>query len=547
MQAGRSEAGSFQAGEFQPGDSQAGGSEAGIRAAAGPCGQAPPGLDIAALQAGLQASTGRPVRLVQTHVSWVLLDGEHAWKIKKPLSLGFLDFSTRRARERACAEELRLNRRLAPGLYLDLVPVRGSLARPRLDGEGPVIDHALRMRQFPDDALLSRRLAEGRLDGATVDRLAARLAAFHRQAPRAAVGDGYGASAQVRGATAQVLAALARLGEDPRLASLGAWCDAEGRRLARRFDARRRAGWVREGHGDLHLDNLIDFEGEVTAFDCLEFDPALRWIDVQADIAFACMDLHAHGRPDLAWRLLDGWLQDTGDHAGMTVHRYYLVYRALVRALVLALRRSQGAEAAGVDYLAAAQRLTRPGEARLLMTHGPSGSGKSRLALALLEAAGAVRVRSDVERKRLFGLRALEATQGPQAYSARTTRRTYARLRRLAGELLAAGYPVIVDAAFLEPSQRELLVTLARSMGRPWTLLDCHADAALLRQRVLARRQLGDDPSEAGLRVLEAQLEHGDPLRPEERAHCIDVDTGAPVDVAWIAARWAAMAGEGAP
>ncbi len=513
----------------------------------GAAGQPPPSLDMAALQASLQAMTGRPVRMVQTHVSWILLDGEHAWKIKKPLSLGFLDFSTRRARELACAEELRLNRRLAPALYLDLVPVRGSLAQPRLDGDGPVVDHALRMRQFPDDALLSRRLVEGRLEGATVDRLALRLAAFHRQAARASVGDGYGAPAQVRGATAQVLAALARYGADPRLASLAAWCDAEGRRLRRSFEARRRAGWVRECHGDLHLDNLIDFEGDVTAFDCLEFDPALRWIDVQADIAFACMDLHAHGRPDLAWRLLDGWLQDTGDHAGMAVHRYYLVYRALVRALVLALRRSQGAEAAGVDYLAAAQRLTRPGEARLLMTHGPSGSGKSRLALALLEAAGAVRVRSDVERKRLFGLRALEATQGPQAYSARTTRRTYARLRRLAGELLAADYPVIVDAAFLEPSQRELLVTLARSMGRPWTLLDCHADAALLRQRVLARRQLGDDPSEAGLRVLEAQLEHGDPLRPEERAHCIDVDTGAPVDVAWIAARWAAMAGEGAP
>ncbi len=547
MQAGRSEAGSFQAGEFQPGDSQAGGSEAGIRAAAGPCGQAPPGLDIAALQAGLQASTGRPVRLVQTHVSWVLLDGEHAWKIKKPLSLGFLDFSTRRARERACAEELRLNRRLAPRLYLDLVPVRGSLARPRLDGEGPVIDHALRMRQFPDDALLSRRLAEGRLDGATVDRLAARLAAFHRQAPRAAVGDGYGASAQVRGATAQVLAALARLGEDPRLASLGAWCDAEGRRLARRFDARRRAGWVREGHGDLHLDNLIDFEGEVTAFDCLEFDPALRWIDVQADIAFACMDLHARGRPELAWRLLDGWLEGTGDHAGMAVHRYYLVYRALVRALVLALRRSQGAAAAGADYLAAAQRLARPGEPRLLLTHGPSGSGKSRLALALVEAAGAVRVRSDVERKRLLGLGPLEPTQAARAYSAQASRRTYARLRRLAREVLAAGYPVIVDAAFLEPSRRDPLVALADSMGLPWALLDCHAEAALLRQRLLARRARGDDPSEADLQVLQAQLARGDLLRPGERARCIDVDTGAPVDVAGVAARWAALDGGVAP
>ncbi len=531
---------------------EAGSREAGLSTARGPQAPGParrraPGLDIAALQAGLQASTGRPVRMVQTHVSWVLLDGEHAWKLKKPLSLGFLDFSTRQAREFARAEELRLNRRLAPGLYLDVVPVRGSLAQPRFDGEGPVIDHALRMRQFPDDALLSRRLAEHRLDGATVDRLARRLAAFHSQAPRAPAGDGYGAPAQVRGATAQVLAALARHGEDPRLAPLAAWCDAEGRRLRRRFEARRRAGWVREGHGDLHLDNLIDFEGDVTAFDCLEFDPALRWIDVQADIAFACMDLHAHGRPDLAWRLLDGWLEGTGDHAGMAVHRYYLVYRALVRALVLALRRSQGAAADGVDYLAAAQRLAQPGEARLLMTRGPSGSGKSRLALGLLEVAGAVRVRSDVERKRLFGLEALQATQPARAYSARATRRTYARLRRLAREVLAAGYPVIVDAAFLEPSRRDALVALARSMGVPWTLLNCHADAALLRQRLLARRARGDDPSEADLRVLEAQLARGDLLRPGERAHCIDVDTGAPIDLGRIAARWVGMDGSLAP
>ena len=498
---------------------------------------------MAALQAGLQASTGRPVRMVQTHVSWVLLDGEHAWKIKKPLSLGFLDFSTRQARELACAEELRLNRRLARALYLDVVPVRGSLSRPRLDGEGPVIDHALRMRQFPDDALLSRRLAEHRLDGPTVDRLAVRLAAFHRQAPRAASGDGYATPAQVAGATARVLAALAGHGEDPRLAPLAAWCDAQGRRLRRCFEARRRAGWVREGHGDLHLDNLIDFEGDVTAFDCVEFDPALRWIDVQADIAFACMDLHAHGRPDLAWRLLDGWLEGTGDHAGMAVRRYYLVYRALVRALVLALRRSQGAAAKGVDYVAVAQRLSRSGQPRLLMTHGPSGSGKSWLARALLEVAGAVRVRSDVERKRLFGLSALEATQPAQAYSAQATRRTYARLRRLARGVLAAGYPVIVDAAFLEPARRDPLIALARSMGVPWTLLNCHADAALLRQRLLARRRRGDDASEADPLVLEAQLERGDLLRPEERAHGIDVDTGAPLDVARIAARWAAMDG----
>lgn len=500
-------------------------------------------LDIGALRVWLQQACARPVRLVETHVSWVLLDGEQAWKIKKPLRLGFLDFSSAGARRRACDEELRQNRRLAPQLYLGVVPVRGSLARPRLGGGGPVVDHALRMRQFPDDALLGRRLAEGRLDGATLDGLAATLAAFHLRAPRAQPGSGHGAPRAVMGATAQVLGALARLGPEPRLEALAAWCAAEGRRLRRRFEARRRDGWVREGHGDLHLDNLIELDGRATAFDCIEFDPSLRWIDVQADIAFACMDLHAHGRGDLAWRLLDGWLAATGDHAGMAVHRYYLVYRALVRALVLAIRRSQGVAAAGPDYLAAASRLAPRARPRLLITRGPSGSGKSHLALALLEAAGAVRLRSDVERKRLFGLGALQATDAARAYSAQATRDTYARLRRAARAVLAAGHSVIVDAAFLQASQRDSFRALADSMGVPFTLLDCHADPALLRQRVLARRARGDDASEADLRVLEAQLARGDRLRPDEQARRLDVDTGAPLDVAALAARWAAMDG----
>ncbi len=504
------------------------------------------GLQVDALRAWLEASTGRPVRLLETHLSWVLLDGEHAWKIKKPLRLGFVDFSTPKARLHACREELRLNRRLASWLYLDVVPVRGSPARPRLGGEGRAIDHALRMRQFPDDALLGRRLAEGRLDGATVDRLAARLAEFHLRAPRAAPDAGHGAPAQVLGATAQVLTGLAARGPDPRLAELAAWCGAEGRRLRRRFEARLRDGWVREGHGDLHLDNLVEIDGEITAFDCLEFDPSLRWIDVQADIAFACVDLQAHGRADLGWRLLDGWLEAIGDHAGMAVHRYYMVYRALVRALVVAIRRAQGVPDGGTDYLAVAVRLARARQPRLLITRGPSGSGKSRLALALVEATGAVRLRSDVERKRLFGLGALQAGDARRVYSARATLRTYASLRRRARDVLAAGYPVIVDAAFLDATRRQAFAALARAMGVPFALLDCHADPALLRERVRARRLRGDDPSEADLQVLEAQLARTEALRPEECALCIDVDTGVPIDTPAVVARWAALAGRGA-
>ncbi len=500
-------------------------------------------LDIEALRRHLQARhRGRPVRCVQTHVSWVLLDGVHAWKIKKPVDLGFVDFRSLEQRRLACAEELRLNRRLAPALYLDIVPVRAGAAGPRLDGDGAVIDHALRMRQFADDALLGRRLDAGRLEGSCIDRLAARLGAFHQQAPRAAADRPFGTPQGIEQATARVLAGLAACGGDPRLAGLAGWCHAQAAALRAAFVARRAHGWVREGHGDLHLDNLVDLGDEVTAFDCIEFDPALRWIDVQSDIAFLTMDLQAHGRADLAWRFLDRWLERSGDFGGLAVHRYYAVYRALVRALVAALRRAEGLPAPQADYLRVAERIGSADDPRLLLTHGPSGSGKSFLAERLLERVGAVRLRSDVERKRLFGLRAADPTTslGERAYAAQATRRTYARLHAAAAVALRAGYPVIVDAAALEAEERARFERLADRLGVPMCLLDCRASPELLRARVQARRARGGDASEADAAVLERQLASMRPLLARERARAIVVDTGASPSIEAIAARWLA-------
>ncbi|MHB9050684.1 MAG: AAA family ATPase, partial [Thiomonas delicata] len=238
----------------------------------------------------LQASTGRAVQRLETHISWVLLDGEHAWKIKKPVRLGFLDFTSLQTRHQACDDELRLNRRLAAGIYLDVLPIRGSAAMPVLDGAGEPIEYVLRMKQFAPGALLSEKLAAGILVPTAIDRLAARLAAFHRDAPAAGNAAPYGNAPQVLAQTAQVLDGLESSPGAGRLPDLRAWCEAEGRRLAPCFAARRRQGWVREGHGDLHLANVVALGEDVTAFDCIEFDPGLRWIDVQSDIAFLTMD-----------------------------------------------------------------------------------------------------------------------------------------------------------------------------------------------------------------------------------------------------------------
>ncbi len=513
---------------------------------------------VEALRGLLRARLGRPVRRIDTHISWVLLDGEHAWKVKKPLRLGFLDFSRIEVRRRCCEEELRLNRRLAPSIYLDVLPVRGSVAAPRLepeaggasdgaaanDGDGPPIEYVLRMRQFAPGALFSERLAAGRLAPEEVDRLALRLAAFHTAAPVAGADTDFGGAALVRDTTMDVIAGIESRLRSPEAHGLGRWCDSQATRLAARFEARRAGGRVREGHGDLHLANLVVLDDDVTAFDCIEFDPGLRWIDVISDIAFVTMDLRAHGRRDLAFRFLDRWLESTGDHDGLAVLRFYEVHRALVRALVALIRSGQGG-AGGVapepDHLGTARDIAHGADPRLLVTHGLSGSGKSHVSARLLERAGAIRLRSDVERKRLFGLGALDRTAAlaaTEVYGPETTRRTYARLREAAREALLAGYPVIVDAAFLRRAEREEFRALARELGAPFTILECRAHPDVLRQRVRARGERGDDPSEADVAVLERQLADHEALGDDELPAAIAIDTAQPVDLDAIAGRW---------
>jgi len=494
-----------------------------------------------ALRAQLQASTGRAVRVFETHISWVLLDGTHAWKLKKPVRLGFLDFAELSTRRRFCDEELRLNRRLAPQLYLDVVPIGGSIDAPRLDGDGDAIEYAVKMREFAPGALFSERLEADALAPAHLDRLAERLAGFHDAAPVAAADVAYGSAARIEADTAQVLDGLGPLVGAATIADLRERLTAQARALRDTFERRRSAGRVREGHGDLHLANAVVLGDDVTAFDCIEFDPGLRWIDVASDIAFLAMDLLAHGRRDLAYRFLDAWLAASGDHDALPVLRYYMAYRALVRALVARIRAGQGGRAAGPDYLALARRLSEERDPRLLVAHGLSGSGKSYVSQRLLERAGAIRLRSDVERKRLFGLRALadaSAGQGEGIYAADASQRTYERLLALAGVSLDAGFPTIVDATFLRAHERDVFRRFAQARGLPFAILHCRADPALLRRRVAARHAGRGDASDADLAVLERQLVAHDALRDDERALAIEIDTGVALDADAIAAHW---------
>ncbi|HWI15122.1 MAG TPA: aminoglycoside phosphotransferase, partial [Burkholderiales bacterium] len=274
------------------------------------------------------------VRLMETHISRVYLTGEYAYKLKKRVALGFLDFTTLEARRRACEDEVRLNRRLAPQLYLDVVAIHGSAAAPRIAGSGNIIDYAVKMREFPQDALASALLARGELTREALSALARRIAAFHQAAP-AAAGD-YGTPDAVHASSAQnfqqIRARLTRRDDRAMLDRVQQWSEREFAGIRARLQQRHDEGCVREVHGDLHLGNIVSLEGALTPFDCIEFNPALRWNDVLSEAAFLVMDLVDRDAPHLADLFLDDYLAHTGDYAGLDVLRFFIVYRAVVRA-----------------------------------------------------------------------------------------------------------------------------------------------------------------------------------------------------------------------
>lgn len=517
-------------------------------------------------QARLLAALSRPgafgpscphVERLETHISCVFLTGTHAYKIKKAVDFGFLDFTALAARRRFCEEELRLNRRLAPALYLDVVPITGSVDAPVIGGRGDALEYAVKMREFPQDALASRILARGELSAADIDALAAKVTAFHGATAVADPQGVFGAPGEVlriaRQNFAQIRPRLDTAEERDELDALASWTERE---YAARYAAllrRREQGFIRECHGDLHLGNIARVDGELTIFDCIEFNESMRWIDVMNEVAFMVMDLHDRGRADLAYRFLNAYLEQTGDYAGLAVLPFYLVYRALVRAKVARLRAAQlekgeSKRALLADYrgyATLARGYAQPRHAALAITHGLSGCGKTTLSQALLEAIGAVRIRSDIERKRLHGIGARERSgAGIEGglYSAAATEETYRRLAALAREIIGAGLVAVVDATFLKRRQRDRFRDLARELGVAFAIVDFAASDATLRARVAGRAAAGSDASDADLAVLEHQLATREPLAPDERVFAVTYDAEAPLSAARAPAAWAALA-----
>ena len=468
------------------------------------------------------------VELVQTPISWILLAGEFAYKIKKPLQLHFLDFSTLEKRRACCSEELRLNQRFAADIYLDVLSIFNTPDDPHWIGIGAPIEYAVKMKRFPADNRLDRVCSRGELQPSHLSDLADTLYNFQNQSAIAPGVSNFGSpttfATMFRDNFDSLRRSLAQHENLVRLQTLQSWCEAQFAQLSRFLVERKEAGWVRECHGDLHLANLVLIDHRVRMFDCIEFNAELRWIDQASEIAFTYMDLLAHQRPDLANWFIDEMLSRNGDYGAIRILRLCAVYRALVRAMVEASP-TQGSHIVSTRtliYVALAERLTAPRPGRLIITHGPSGCGKTLASSALLlrdPLACTVRLRSDVERKRLHGLSA-SARSGSQPdaglYTAQATNQTYARLRNLVEMLLPVGGTVIVDASFLKRTDRDTFHALALEAGATFEILAPQATAEQLTERIQSRQAEGKDASDATLEVLAQQMRTMDPLGSDE-------------------------------
>ncbi|MFA5626822.1 MAG: AAA family ATPase [Thiohalomonadaceae bacterium] len=495
------------------------------------------------LQQALDAADYTPdhTQLLETHISWIMLIGEYAYKIKKPLDLGFLDYSSLPQRQHFCVEEIRLNQRTAPQIYLSVMPITGTVDNPYFGGNGPILEYAVKMHRFPAGQLLNELLAKGHLTTQMIDTLAVNVAKFHDIAavsdPDTPWGSVEATWQPMQENFDQIRPYLSQIEQQNQLEHVANWAKNEKKRHTNLLQQRRDGGHIRECHGDLHLGNIVLLDGAPCLFDGIEFSDSLRWLDTLNDSAFLMMDLQARKRNDYAWRFLNAYLEHNGDYASLPLLSWYLGYRAMVRAKVAAIRASQiddnetqqqKLQGECASYLQLALSYTEPPRPYLVITHGLSGSGKTYYSQQLLEQFGLIRLRSDVERKRLHGLTAKSCSESELdsgIYTAKSSEQTYQQLALLAEHILTAEQPVLLDATFLQYAQRQLMRDLAQRLDLPFIIIDFHASADELRRRIIQRKHHGQDASEADLAVLAKQIVSQEPVAENEQVHCLQIDT----------------------
>ncbi|MDH3353900.1 MAG: AAA family ATPase [Chromatiales bacterium] len=476
-------------------------------------------------------------QIIETHISWVVLTGHYAYKIKKSINFGFLDYSTLEKRKTQCEKELRLNRRTSPEIYIEVVSVGGTVTKPLISSK-PTLEYLLKMHQFPQHSLLSHIVITQKFCDQHAISLAQILAQFHSKIEIASSHSVYGDSSQIitpiRENFSQIRAHIDNPQLLERLLKIEIKTEQQFQYLAPYFIERKQNGYIRDCHGDLHLNNIFLVNEQPRLFDCIEFNPALRIIDVMSELAFLVMDLEEHGETLRANLLLNRYLEISGDYEGVRLLPFYLCYRAMVRAKVtiLQLKQSDIVTTPNITtpdefnrYINMAECYSVQQDPQIIITHGLSGSGKTTITTKLMQQLGAIRIRSDIERKRLHGLTPDEESGLLNIYTDSASLRTYQQLAKQASAIIAGNYPVIIDATFLKQSERERFHILAEELKVSFTILAIEAPVETLQKRIKERIISGKDASEADLNVLKWQQKHCQPLSKNERPHTITINS----------------------
>ncbi len=480
-------------------------------------------------------------QLIETHLSWVILTGPFAYKIKRPVDFEFVDYTSLEKRYHYCQEEIRLNQFLAPQIYLGVVAITGTPDKPCINGDGPIIDYAVKMTEFNQAGLLNNLAKETGITEKMVITIADDMAKFHLQSATSHEALPYATPENVQAPVQQnfdqILPLLTEQSDIDNINQIEAWAKNEYNRLHDIFAWRKKNGCVRECHGDIHLGNIVSIDNQPVIFDCIEFNEYFRWIDVMAELGFIAMDLENHGYPELSNAIVNRYLQRTGDYHGLNVLTFYQSYRAVVRAKITLFHLQQpNLTAIEIERLKKryqsciqlALNYTKKRSPWLMITFGVSCSGKSTVSHLISKQMNAIQLRSDIERKRIYGF-AFDEQTSPELkekiYSDKAHHRTYDRVAELADNAIQAGYPVIADATFSGTEFRQQFAALATKLNVPFVILHTHAPEGELKQWIVERQAQNKDPSEATLSVLENQLKHLTPLNTTEQKRTIDINT----------------------
>jgi uncharacterized protein len=475
-----------------------------------------------------------PIKLMQTHASWVLITGDFVYKLKKSVNFGFLDYSTVTNRQHFCEEEIRLNQRGAKELYLAVLPISKQGNKYQLGNDGKIVDYAVKMVQFPQSALLSNMFESGQITTDDMVEMGRVVAQFHTDAQTSEYISSFGTVAKIRESIdnnyRQTEKYNGRSQTQQQYTDTKAYTDRFLLQHQQLFLDRIAGGFIRECHGDLHLRNICCWHHKILLFDCIEFNEPFRFVDTMYDVAFAVMDLEARGGKDLANRFLNTYIEQTGDWAGLQVLPLYLSRQAYVRAKVTSFLlddagissadRAAAAETAG-NYYHQAWAYTQTKQGRLIMLSGLSGSGKSTLGKQIAESLGGVQIRSDAVRKHLGGISLL--TKGDDSlYTPEMTARTYQEVLSLGAKLAVQGFTVILDAKYDRQSLRTAIIDLAQSEGIQLDIIHCTAPESVLLDRLAQRT---GDIADATVDLLASQQAAWEDFSPIEAKYVSRVNT----------------------